>query len=76
MPDSYHHGVRVQEINSGGRVIQTVATAIIGLVSRNKRRYGGYIVHLGIVLIFLGFAGEVLMKPQQTKNDAATNREE
>jgi phage tail sheath protein FI len=33
MPDSYHHGVRVQEINTGGRVIQTVATAIIGLVA-------------------------------------------
>jgi len=33
MPDTYHHGVRVQEINSGGRVIQTVATAIIGLVA-------------------------------------------
>jgi cytochrome c-type biogenesis protein CcmF len=32
-------------------------TALIGLVSRNKRRYGGYIVHLGIVLIFFGFAG-------------------
>ena len=29
-------------------------TALIGLVGRNKRRYGGYIVHLGIVLIFLG----------------------
>jgi cytochrome c-type biogenesis protein CcmF len=33
-------------------------TAMVGLVGRNKRRYGGYIVHLGIVLIFLGFAGE------------------
>ena len=32
-------------------------TALVGLVGRNKRRYGGYIVHLGIVLIFLGFAG-------------------
>ena len=30
----------------------------IGLVGRNKRRYGGYIVHVGIVLMFLGFAGE------------------
>jgi cytochrome c-type biogenesis protein CcmF len=45
---------------------------MIGLVSRNKRRYGGYIVHLGIVLIFLGFAGEgfkleeeVALKPGQ-----------
>jgi cytochrome c-type biogenesis protein CcmF len=33
-------------------------TALVGLVGRNKRRYGGYIVHLGIVLIFLGFAGK------------------
>jgi cytochrome c-type biogenesis protein CcmF len=33
-------------------------TAMIGLVGRSKRRYGGYIVHVGIVLMFLGFAGE------------------
>jgi cytochrome c-type biogenesis protein CcmF len=33
-------------------------TALVGLVGRNKRRYGGYVVHLGIVLIFLGFAGK------------------
>ena len=33
-------------------------TAIIGLVARSKRRYGGYIVHVGIAVMFLGFAGE------------------
>jgi cytochrome c-type biogenesis protein CcmF len=33
-------------------------TAIVGLVGRNKRRYGGYIVHVGIAVMFLGFAGE------------------
>jgi cytochrome c-type biogenesis protein CcmF len=45
---------------------------LIGLVARNKRRYGGYIIHVGIVLIFLGFAGngfnrseEVTLKPGQ-----------
>jgi len=32
-------------------------TAVVGLVGRNKRRYGGYIAHLGIVLMCLGFAG-------------------
>ena len=50
-------------------------TAMVGLVARSKRRYGGYIVHLGIVLMFFGFTGEafkvdeqVLLKPgQQTK---------
>ncbi len=47
-------------------------TAMVGLVARSKRRYGGYVVHLGIVLMFLGFAGEafkideqVLLKPGQ-----------
>jgi cytochrome c-type biogenesis protein CcmF len=33
-------------------------TAMIGLVGRSRRRYGGYIVHVGIVMMFLGFAGQ------------------
>ena len=32
-------------------------TALVGLFARSRRRYGGYVVHLGIVLIFIGFAG-------------------
>jgi cytochrome c-type biogenesis protein CcmF len=67
----------VQEFWRGARVRQEgtgtdLLTAMIGLVDRNKRRYGGYIVHLGIVLAFLGFAGDgfkreeqVLLKPGQ-----------
>jgi cytochrome c-type biogenesis protein CcmF len=55
---------------------------LIGLVGRNKRRYGGYIVHVGIVLIFLGFAGngmkqeeKVNLKPgQQVKVGEFTAR--
>ena len=42
-----------------------VVTALIGLVGRSKRRYGGYIVHVGVVLIFLGFAGEGFKKDVQ-----------
>ena len=33
MPDQYHHGVRVLEINEGTRTIRTVSTAVIGLVA-------------------------------------------
>ena len=56
-------GTITQEFWRGARVRQTstgtdLFTALIGLVGRNKRRYGGYIVHVGVVLIFLGFAGE------------------
>jgi cytochrome c-type biogenesis protein CcmF len=51
-----------QEFVRGGAVRRRntgtdLVTAIIGLVGRNRRRYGGYIVHLGIVLTFLGFGG-------------------
>jgi cytochrome c-type biogenesis protein CcmF len=31
--------------------------ALFHLVSRNRRRWGGYIVHVGIVMIFMAFAG-------------------
>jgi cytochrome c-type biogenesis protein CcmF len=30
--------------------------ALVGLVSRNRRRYGGYIVHVGIVVLLIGVA--------------------
>lgn len=71
-------GTIVQEFVRGAAVRRTstgtdLFTAMIGLVSRNKRRYGGYIVHVGIVLMFMGFAGEgfgrdeqALLKPGQT----------
>lgn len=36
---------------------QSVLDALIGLVTRARRRYGGYIVHLGVVLMFFGWAG-------------------
>jgi len=32
-------------------------TATIGLLRKNQRRYGGYIVHLGVVLMALGIIG-------------------
>ncbi|MFA3338874.1 phage tail protein, partial [Acinetobacter baumannii] len=32
MADSYHHGVRVFEINNGIRPIRTISTAVIGMV--------------------------------------------
>jgi cytochrome c-type biogenesis protein CcmF len=33
------------------------ALALFHLVTRNRRRWGGYIVHVGIVMIFIAFAG-------------------
>lgn len=59
-----------QEFVRGARVRKEATatdllTATIGLVTRERRRYGGYIVHLGIVLMYLGFAGEGFKIDQQ-----------
>src|SRR6266699_1006755 len=36
---------------------EPLALAVVRLVARNRRRYGGYIVHIGIVLLFIAFSG-------------------
>jgi len=36
---------------------ETALVALVRLVARSRRRYGGYVVHLGIVGMFLGFVG-------------------
>lgn len=36
---------------------ESIVASLLGLVSKSRRRYGGYIVHVGIVLMFLGFTG-------------------
>jgi cytochrome c-type biogenesis protein CcmF len=44
--------VRARSIESG------FIGGLVDLMNRNHRRYGGYIVHLGIVLLFIGFSGK------------------
>jgi cytochrome c-type biogenesis protein CcmF len=36
---------------------ESFAAAVVNLTLKNKRRYGGYIVHFSIVMIFVGLAG-------------------
>jgi cytochrome c-type biogenesis protein CcmF len=33
-------------------------TSVIQLTHRNTRRYGGYLVHVGVVIMFIGFTGK------------------
>lgn len=37
---------------------ENAANALINLVAKARRRYGGYVVHFGITLMFLGFLGQ------------------
>lgn len=41
------------------------AKALWNLITRNKRRYGGYIVHFGVVLAFLAFSGNAFNTEKQ-----------
>jgi cytochrome c-type biogenesis protein CcmF len=52
----------LSEFVRGGRVIagktgQNLLLGMMQLGHRNTRRYGGYVVHLGVVVIMIGFAG-------------------
>jgi cytochrome c-type biogenesis protein CcmF len=38
----------------------SIAAALAVLLRKNQRRYGGYIVHLGIVFMMVGFSGAAL----------------
>jgi cytochrome c-type biogenesis protein CcmF len=66
----FTRGTAIRKRNTGSDVV----TSVMGMIIRGRRRYGGYIVHLAIVLMFLGFAGqgyqkekEVAMKPGDTE---------
>ncbi|NUO63747.1 MAG: heme lyase CcmF/NrfE family subunit, partial [Gemmatimonadaceae bacterium] len=55
-------GTIVQEFYKGTAARRTIhgesiPVALVRLVARNRRRYGGYIVHLGVVVLFSAFAG-------------------
>ncbi len=44
---------------------ETPPTALVRLVSRNRRRWGGYVVHLGIAVLFLGVAASSAFHSQR-----------
>jgi len=52
----------IQEFARGARARhrqygEPTALAVVQLLARNRRRYGGYVVHVAIVLLFVAFAG-------------------
>jgi cytochrome c-type biogenesis protein CcmF len=54
----FYKGSRAIAAKTGSNLI----AAAIELTHRNTRRYGGYIVHMGIVLMFIGFTGSAFNK--------------
>jgi cytochrome c-type biogenesis protein CcmF len=55
------------------QVEESLFASLFNLISKSRRRYGGYIVHVGIAVMFIGFAGrawgvdkEVSLHPGET----------
>jgi cytochrome c-type biogenesis protein CcmF len=57
----FFRGAKVIRARSGASLLASA----MELTMRNTRRYGGYIVHMGMVLIFVGLAGAAFNKDVQ-----------
>ncbi len=57
----YYRGAKVIRMRSGLNWL----SSSVELTLRNTRRYGGYIVHFGIVMIFVGLAGQAFNQEVQ-----------
>jgi cytochrome c-type biogenesis protein CcmF len=58
------------EFYRGGRVIakhtgQNMFASMVQLTHRNTRRYGGYIVHFGVAVVIIGFAGSAFNQDKE-----------
>ena len=60
----FHIGImsRLSQIKN-----ENYLTAGVNLLLKNKRRYGGYLVHLSIVLLFIGYAGNAFKQNTSIK---------
>jgi cytochrome c-type biogenesis protein CcmF len=58
----FWRGAKARRTLKGG----SMPAALVGVVSRNRRRYGGYIVHIGIAVLLIGIAASSSF---QTKRD-------
>lgn len=50
----FHRGMGARHRSTG----ESYAFAGLRLLQKNRRRYGGYIVHVSIILLFVGFTGK------------------
>ena len=57
----FYRGAKVIRARSGA----SFAACAIDLTMRNTRRYGGYIVHMGMVFVFIGLAGAAFNRDTQ-----------
>jgi len=58
----FYRGTRARQRSTG----EPFPSAFVSLVNKNRRRYGGYTVHLGVILIFVGVVGSSFFRQEVT----------
>jgi len=57
----YYRGVRARQAVIG----ENPLVALVHLIGKNRRRYGGYIIHIGVVMMFAAITGTSVFKQEQ-----------
>jgi len=57
----FYRGVRARRRMHG----ESIPLAFARLIGRNRRRYGGYIVHVAVLIYFVAFAGMAFKREQE-----------
>ncbi len=57
----FYRGIRARRRMHG----ESIPLAFARLIGRNRRRYGGYIVHVGVLIYFVAFAGMAFKRQQE-----------
>jgi cytochrome c-type biogenesis protein CcmF len=57
----FYRGVRARRRMHG----ESIPLAFARLIGRNRRRYGGYIVHVGVLIYFVAFTGMVFKRERE-----------
>ncbi len=64
----FYRGAKVIRARGGGNLFNSA----VQLTLRNTRRYGGYVVHFGIVLVFIGISGQAFNQDKQMEMKAGS----
>jgi cytochrome c-type biogenesis protein CcmF len=59
----FYRGTRARQSLMG----EGAGTALVNLVGKNRRRYGGYVIHVGVVMIAVGIAASSAFRVEEQK---------
>ena len=71
LTSEFHAGARARMHSTG----ESYPMALYRLCAKNRRRYGGYLTHLGLVLLFAGFTGKAFTQETEVVLDQGASRQ-